>query len=115
MNSEKKRKKIQIGSIRAPKETKTKERRRTVQTLIPITGLDKRNEIQIGEERGEKGTDLPRLALGWPFAGAGEEGPSRGQLLAGLGQGGATARPLDGGVLTRWGAHAPARGSATAP
>jgi hypothetical protein len=28
---------------------------------------------------------------------------------------GATARPLDGGVLTRWGARAPARGPATAP
>jgi len=26
-----------------------------------------------------------------------------------------TARPLDGGVLTRWGARAPARGPATAP
>jgi hypothetical protein len=36
------------------------------------------------------------------FAGAGEEAkPGRG--FAGLGQGSATARPLDGGVLTRWG------------
>ena len=105
MNSEKKRKKIKIGSIRAPKEnqrrkeTKTKERRRTVQTLIPITGSDKRNEIQIGEERGEKGTDLPHRASGWPFAGVGEEEPSRGQLLAGLGQGGAVARPLDDAMV----------------
>ena len=36
-------------------------------------------------------------------------------MLAGLGQGGAAARPLDGGVLTRRGARAPARGPATAP
>jgi len=28
---------------------------------------------------------------------------------------GAAARPLDGGVLTRWGARAPARWPATAP
>ena len=123
MNSEKKRKKIQIGSIRSPKEnqrrkeTKTKERRRTVQTLIPITGSDKRNEIQIGEERGEKGTDLPRRASECPCIGAREEEPSRPFTGAGeeeLGQGGAAARPLDGGVLTRWGARAPARGPATA-
>ena len=59
--------------------------------------------------------DLPRRVSEWPFAGAGEEEPSRGQLLAGLGQGGAAARPLDGGVLTRWGARTPARGPATAP
>ena len=71
--------------------------------------------------------DLSRRASGWPFAGAGEEEPSRpfagageekpsrGELLAGLGQGGAAARPLNGGVLTRWGAHAPARGPAMAP
>ena len=50
-----------------------------------------------------------------PFAGVGEEGPSWGQLLAGLGQGDAVARPLDGGVLTCWGACAPARGPAMAP
>jgi len=50
-----------------------------------------------------------------PFAGAGEEKPSRGQLLAELSQGGAAARPLDGGVLTRWGARTPAKGPATAP
>ena len=36
-------------------------------------------------------------------------------LLAGLGHRGAVARPLDGGVLTRWGARTPARGPATAP
>ena len=36
-------------------EKKTKERRRTVQTLIPITGSDKRKEIQIGE--GERGKE----------------------------------------------------------
>jgi len=59
--------------------------------------------------------DLPRRASEWPFAGAGEEEPSRGQLLTGLGQGGTTARPLDSGVLTRWGARAPMRGPATAP
>ena len=35
--------------------------------------------------------------------------------LAGLGQESTAARPLDGGVLTRWGARAPARGPATAP
>jgi len=38
-----------------------------------------------------------------------------GSWLSGLGQGGAAARPLDGGVLTRWGARVPARGPATAP
>ena len=47
------------------------------------------------------------------FAGVGEEAePGRG--LAGLGQGSVAARPLDGGVLTRWGARAPTRGPATA-
>ena len=40
---------------------------------------------------------------------------SRGRGLAGLSQGSAAARPLDGGVLTRWGARAPARGPTTAP
>ena len=44
-----------------------------------------------------------------------EKKPSRGSWLAGLGQGSAAARPLNGGVLTRWGARAPARGPATAP
>ena len=38
-----------------------------------------------------------------------------GLLLAGLDKGGTAARPLDGGVLTRWGARAPARGPTTAP
>ena len=70
--------------------------------------------------------DLPRRASGWPFAGAGEEEPSR--PFAGAGEEkpirgaarwarprGAMARPLDGDVLTRWGARAPARGPATAP
>ena len=59
--------------------------------------------------------DLPRRASGWPFAGVGEEGPSQGQLLAGLGQGGAVAMPLGGGVLTRSGARTSSRGPATAP
>ena len=58
--------------------------------------------------------DLPRRASGCPFIGAGEEAEPR-SWLSGLGQGGAAARPLDGGVLTRWGARAPARGPATAP
>jgi len=44
----------------------------------------------------------------------GEEAEPR-SWLSGLGQGGAAARPLDGGVLTRWGARAPARGPVTAP
>jgi len=43
-----------------------------------------------------------------------EEEAEPGRELAGLGQGSAAARPLDGGVLTRWGARAPARGPATA-
>jgi len=38
-----------------------------------------------------------------------------GDVSAGLGQRGTTARPLDCGVLTRWGARTPARGPATAP
>ena len=38
-----------------------------------------------------------------------------GELLAGLDQGGAAARPLDGGALTRWGARTPTRGQATVP
>ena len=49
------------------------------------------------------------------FSPALEKKPSRGPRLAGLGHGSAAARPLDGGVVTRWGAHAPARGPATAP
>ena len=48
------------------------------------------------------------------FAGAGEEDRA-GLAARWLGQGGAAARPLDGGVLTRRGARAPARGPATAP
>ena len=44
-----------------------------------------------------------------------EKKPSRGRWLTGLGQGSAAARPLDGGVLTRWGAHVPAKGPAMAP
>ena len=62
--------------------------------------------------------DLPRRASGCPFVGAGEEEPSRPFAGTGeeeLGQRGAVAWPLDGGVLTRWGVRAPARGPATAP
>jgi len=44
-----------------------------------------------------------------------EKKPSWGSCLAGLGQGSVVARPLDGGVLTRWGARVSARGPATAP
>ena len=44
-----------------------------------------------------------------------KKGRAGGGLFAGLGQGGTMARPLDGGVLTRRGARAPARGPATAP
>ena len=44
-----------------------------------------------------------------------KKGRAGGQLLVGLGQGGAAARPLDGSVLTRWGARASARRLATAP
>ena len=44
-----------------------------------------------------------------------EKKPSRGCGLTGLGQGSAAASPLDDGVLTRWGARAPARGPAMAP
>ena len=63
------------------------------------------------KRKGRKSTS-PRV--GCPFDGAGEEAEP-GSWLSGLGQGGAAARPLDGGVLTRWGARAPARGPATAP
>ena len=45
----------------------------------------------------------------------GEKRAEPGSLLAGLSQGGAAARPLDGGALTRWGARTPTRGAATAP
>jgi len=43
-------------------EKKTKERRRTVQTLIPITGSDKRKENQIGE--GERGNGPTSPCIG---------------------------------------------------
>jgi len=49
------------------------------------------------------------------LAGAGEERPNRGCCSPGSAKGGTAARLLDGGVLTRWGARAPARGPATAP
>jgi len=48
------------------------------------------------------------------FAGEGEEDRA-GKFFAELGQGGAAARPLNGGTLTRWGTRTPARGPATAP
>ena len=48
------------------------------------------------------------------FAGEGEEDRA-GKFFAEFGQGGAAARPLDGGALTRWGTRTPARGPATAP
>ena len=44
-----------------------------------------------------------------------KKGRAGGQLLAGLGQGGTAARPLDGGVLTHWGARMLARWPAMAP
>ena len=70
----------------------------------------KRKKIEIKSDERRKSTS-PRV--GCPFIGAGEEAEPR-SWLSGLGQGGAAARPLDGGVLTRWGARAPARGPATA-
>ena len=79
--------------------------------LIPVERKD-------GEE-GKKGADSPSPArekksrTGF-FAGAGEEAPI--WLAARWARPrGAAARPLDGGVFTRWGARAPARGPATAP
>ena len=71
----------------------------------------KRKKIEIKSEGRRKSTS-PRV--GCPFAGTGEEAEP-GSWLVGLGQGSAAARPLDGGVLTRWGARAPVRGPATAP
>ena len=77
MNSEKKRnqkksKTLTLERIPIPNrfnpstkrelEKKTKERRRTVQTLIPITGSDKRKENQIGE--GEKGNGPTSPSVG---------------------------------------------------
>jgi len=63
----------------------------------------------VGKEKG-KGTDPPSPA---------REKKSRDSLSPAREKksraGGAAARPLDGGVLTRWGARAPARGPATAP
>jgi hypothetical protein len=77
-------------------------------TFFPIRINPKRTtQRKKGERRGRFG--VRRMN----FAGAGEEAePGRG--LARLDQGSAAARPLDGGVLTRWGARAPARGPATA-
>ena len=63
------------------------------------------------KRKGRKSTS-PRV--GCPFVGAGEEAEP-GSWLFGLGQGGAAARPLNGGVLIHWGARAPTRGPATAP
>jgi len=72
----------------------------------------KADTTQIGE--GEKETNLAVCRDG-PSPAREKKGRAGGQLLAGLGQGGAAPKPLDGGVLTRWGARAPARGPATAP
>ena len=65
--------------------------------------------------------DLPRRASGCPFAGEGEEEPSRPfagageEDRAGLGKGVTAARPLNGDALTRWGARTPTRGPAAVP
>ena len=60
---------------------------------------------------------LPRrCAALLPHQRAGRRRPSTGRNLSlDSGQRGATARPLDGNVLTRWGARTPARGPTTAP
>ena len=73
----------------------------------------KSNKIQIGEEGGKKGDrpTSPRKNL----RRRGRRRPSRGAVSPGLGKGGAAARPLDGGALTRWGARTLARGPVTAP
>jgi len=47
---------------------------------------------------------------GWIYLAVRRDVPSPAQEKKG-----AVARPLDGGVLTRWGARAPARGPATVP
>ena len=66
---------------------------------------------------GKKGKGWPTSPLRSAIASSacGEKRAEPGSLLIGLGQGGAAARPLDGGGLTRWGTRTPARGPATAP
>jgi len=81
---------------------------------IPHISSDKRRTTKSKRTRGRrKGREKKPTRTG--FSPAREKKCRAGQLLAGLGQGGAAARPLDGGVLTRRGARAPARGPATAP
>jgi len=65
--------------------------------------------------KGEKGTGKKGKGSRTGLSPAREKKTEPGLLLAGLGKGGTAARPLDGGVLTRWGARAPTRGPATAP
>jgi len=115
MNSEKeKKRKIQRREEPNPRSIRMSKKRKENLTLDPFGCQRKEKEEQQIREKKRKNPN-PNHRANPPFAGVGEEEPSRGQLLAGLGQGGAAARPLDGGVLTRWGARALARGPATAP
>ena len=77
--------------------------------------IQKKNKIQIGEE-GEKGEGV-YLAVHWANLSPAWEKRAEpgGDVSPGLGQGGAMARPLDGGTLTHWGARTPVRGPAMVP
>ena len=68
-----------------------------------------KRETEKNQRRGRGGPTSPA------FRRRGGRKAEPGQLLAGLGKGGTVARPLDGSVLTRWGARALVRGPATAP
>jgi len=67
-----------------------------------------------GKEKRER-ADLAYLAVKEPTARGEKKAELRGCCSLDSGHTGATARPLDGGALTRWGARMPARGPATAP
>ena len=102
-NSEKKRKN--------PKRRRTGVGTRTLTLTLFPTSVRIREAQPNRKELGERRRNPPKPDL----RRRGRRKAEPGQLLAGLGKRGTAARPLDGGVLTRWGARAPARGPATAP
>ena len=110
-------------------EKKTNQKKSETLTLDPdsdeLRKEKESKEIQIGLNRKENQEPNRRRGKGertylavrrdGPSPAREKKGRAGGQLLAGLSHGGAAARPLDGGVLTRWGARAPARRPTTVP
>ena len=113
MNSEKeKKRKIQRREEPNPRSIRMSKKRKENLTLDPFGCQRKEKEEQQIREKKRK---IQTLITGRIVSPAREKKTEPGKIFAGLGQVGAAARPLDGGVLTHRGARAPARGPATAP